>query len=431
MRRAAQEATLLITVVVLALVVWFVIADAENREIETRLGFSLQVDVIDLGSNLAVVGDPLPVSVTVVGREEDVESARPEHFKATVSLRNRSAGRHSLPVRVEAAEGDVRVRAVQPETAVVILQETVEREVPVVVETSNPPPLGFRVGASEVLPESAIVSGIATEVEAVDSLVARLDLGGATVSVERSVLLEARTAGGGAVTQVVVNPRFAQVRVPIDQELFRRTASVLPDITGTPAEGYRVSSVRVSPATVDVLVSVDVLDAEVRVLTQPVDITGVEGNVATAVALVFGGGAAPAGDSDTTARVVVVVEPVITSVRLPVDIETFGVREQLELSFAWPLTAQVTLRGPVALISALTGPLEPIQVNLGSYATGRHRIDLSWTPPEGLELVELAPTQVTVTLNAIPQPEPEEPTDPEVDESPDEEQSSAEEDESE
>ena len=106
MRRAAQEATLLITVVVLALVVWFVIADAENREIETRLGFSLQVDVIDLGSNLAVVGDPLPVSVTVVGREEDVESARPEHFKATVSLRNRSAGRHSLPVRVEAVEGD-------------------------------------------------------------------------------------------------------------------------------------------------------------------------------------------------------------------------------------------------------------------------------------------------------------------------------------
>ena len=192
-----------------------------------------------------------------------------------------------------------------------------------------------------------------------------------------------------------------------------------------------MSSVRVSPTAVDVLVSVDVLDAEVRVLTQPVDITGVEGNVATAVALVFGDGAAPAGDSDTTARVVVVVEPVMTSVRLPVDIETFGVREALELTFAWPLTAQVTLRGPVALISALNGPLEPIRVNLGSYATGRHRIDLSWTPPEGLELVELAPTQVTVTLNAIPQPEPEEPPDPEVDESAAQEQSSAEEDESE
>ena len=431
MRRAAQEATLLITVVVLALVVWFVIADAENREIETRLGFSLQVEVIDLGSNLAVVGDPLPVSVTVVGREGDVESARPEHFKATVSLRNRSAGRHSLPVRVEAVEGDVRVRAVQPEAAVVILQETVEREVPVVVETSNPPPLGFRVGASEVLPESAIVSGIATEVEAVDSLVARLDLGGATVSVERSVILEARTAGGGAVSQVVVNPRFAQVRVPIEQELFRRTASVLPDITGTPADGYRVRTVRVSPATVDVLVSVDVLDDEVKVLTQPIDISAVDRDVSRAVALVFADGAAPAGESDTTARVVVVIEPVITSVRLPINVETFGVRGNLELTSSWPQSAQVTLRGPVALLSSLDGPLEPIRVNLGSYTTGRHVIDLSWTPPDGIELVELAPAQLSVTLNAIQRSEPEDQPQPEEDEPVDEEQSTSEEEDSE
>ncbi|MDE2746040.1 MAG: CdaR family protein [Chloroflexota bacterium] len=430
MRRAAQEATLLVTVVVLALVVWFVIADAENREIETRLGFSLQVEVIDLGSNLVIVGDPLPVSVTVVGREDDVESARPEHFKATVSLRNRVAGRHSLPVRVEAVEGDVRVRAVLPETAVVVIQETVEREVPVIVEASNPPPLGFRVGAPEVLPDSAVVSGIASEVEAVDSLVARLDLGGATVSVERSVILEARTAGGGAVTQIVVNPRFAQVRVPIEQELFRRTASVLPDIAGTPAEGFRVRAVRVSPSTVDVLVSVDVLDDETRVLTQPVDISGVDGNVSTAVQLVFADGASAAGDSDTTARVDVLIEPIITSVRLPIVVETFAVRDGLELALARPASVHVTLRGPVVLISGLNGPLEPIRVNLGSFPAGLHQIDLSWTPPDGIELVELSPARLTVTLSPVPPPEPEEPQEPPDGESTDDEESAQGEDDS-
>ena len=76
MRRAAQEAAMLAAVVVLALVVWFVIVDAENREVEFRLGFSLQVDVRDLGSDLVVAGEPLPVTVTVVGREADVEDAR-------------------------------------------------------------------------------------------------------------------------------------------------------------------------------------------------------------------------------------------------------------------------------------------------------------------------------------------------------------------
>ncbi len=406
MRRAAQEATLLATVIVLALAVWFVIADAENREIEERLGFSLQVEVQGLASNLVVAGEPLPVTVTVVGREDDLEAARPEHFLATVSLRNRAAGRHSLPVRVEAVEGDVRVRAVQPETVVVILQETVEREVPVVVEPSNFPQIGFRVGTPEVRPETAIVSGIASEVDAVDSVVARLDLGGAEASVERDVILEARTAAGGAVTQVVVNPRVANVRVPIVQEVFRRTASILPDVTGTPADGYRVRTVRATPATVEVLVSVDVLDDEVEVKTVPLDISGMDSNLVTIAGLVFGDDAPAASDTETSVRVVVVIEPVITTVTLPVEVQTDGVAEDLRLAVASPTSVNVTLRGPVSIVSELAGPLSPIVVDLSDYGIGRHRIDLRWNAPIGLELLELSPDRMIVTLAALPRPAP-------------------------
>lgn len=406
MRRAAQEATLLVTVIALALAVWFVIADSENREIEERLGFSLQVEVRGLGSNLVVAGEPLPVTVTVVAREDDLEAARPEHFLATVSLRNRAAGRHSLPVRVEAVEGDVRVRAVQPETVVVILQETVEREVPVVVEPSNFPQLGFRVGTPEATPDTAIVSGIASEVDAVDSVVARLDLGGAEASVERDVILEARTAAGGAVSQVVINPRVANVRVPVVQEVFRRTASILPDVVGTPADGYRVRTVRATPATVEVLVSVDVLDDEVEVKTEPLDISGMDANLVIIAELVFGDDAPAAGDTETSVRVVVVIEPVITTVTLPVEVQTDGVGEELRLAVASPNSVNVTLRGPVAIISELAGPLAPIVVDLSEYGVGRHRIDLRWNAPIGLELVELTPDRMIVTLAALPRPEP-------------------------
>lgn len=417
MRRLAQEATLLGTVVLLAVIVWFVIADAENREIESRLGFSLTVETAELGSNLVVAGEPLPVTLTVVGRQADVESARPEHFRASVSLRNRAAGRHSLPVRVEALSGDVRVRAVQPETAVVILQETVEREVPVVVEPSNLPPLGFRVGVPQVVPATATVSGIAAEVEAVETVVARIDLGGVNATVEREVTLEARTAAGGAVSQVVVNPRTAAVRVPVEQELFRRTASILPSVVGVPADGYRVRIIRATPSTVDVLVSVDELDTEVEVMTEPVDVTGRGSDLFTQARLVFVEGAAAAGDPDVTVRVVVVIEPIITSVTLPIAVETFAARSEMEVVLVTPRSVRVTLRGPVALISELEGPLPAIRVNLGGYAVGRHRIDLRLVPPTGLELVELDPAQVTVVLSAIAAPAPVDAQEEPVDES--------------
>ena len=65
--RIVQEVTLLGTVLVLSLAVWFVIADVENREIERPLGFSLPVSVVNLSASLALAGEALPVSLTVVG----------------------------------------------------------------------------------------------------------------------------------------------------------------------------------------------------------------------------------------------------------------------------------------------------------------------------------------------------------------------------
>ncbi len=407
MRRAAQEATLLATVVVLALIVWFVIADTENREVEIRLGFSLQVEIRDLGSDLVVASEPLPVTVTVVGREAEVEAARPENFLATVSMRNRAAGQHSLPVRVDALEGDVRVRAVQPETVVVVLQQSVEREVPVIVEPSNLPPLGFRVGTPEVLPETAVVSGIAAEVEAVETVVARLDLGGAEASLEREVTLEARSASGRSVTQVLVNPRFALVRVPIAQEVFRKTASILPNVIGTPAEGYRVRTVHASPSTIDVLVSVDVLDDEIEVSTAPLDITGRDDDLIASAELVFADGAAPAGETDASVQVVVTIEPVFTTVELPITLQLVGIRDGFEATFLSSDRAWVTLRGPVSLIAQLEGPLGPLEVNMAAYGVGRHRVDLEWLAPQGIELIELDPSRIIVSLTQAPPLEPE------------------------
>lgn len=407
MRRLVQEATLLGTVILLALAVWFVIADTENREIEQRLGFSISVEVRNLASDLAVASEPLPVTLTVVGRPADLDEIRPDDFEATVDLSGRPAGRHSLPVRVEARDADVRVRAVQPETAVVILQEVVEREVAIVVETSNPPPLGFRVGAPRVTPDVARVSGIAEEVDAVEVVVARLDLGGANASIEREVALEARTGAGIAVGRVTLSPRFAEVEVPVEQEVFRRSVSVRPRVVGIPSDGYRVGVVRVDPATVDVLVSVDQFDEEAVVEATAVDVTGRRADLIARAELIFSDGVAPDIDAETSVQVIVTIEPVLTTVRLPVQVEAIGLPEGFELVEFAVSEVTIVLHGPVALIGEIEGPLMPITIDLTRLGVGRHNVELEWTPPEGIELVEMSPTRTLVAIVRIPPPEPE------------------------
>ena len=411
MRRIVQEATLLATVVLLALAIWFVIADTENREIEERLGFSIAVGVRNLASDLAVASEPLPVTLTVIGRRADLDGAGPDDFLATVDLSGRPAGRHNLPVRVESLDDQVRVRAIQPETAVVFLEEVVERQVVIVIETANPPPLGFRVGTPRARPEMATVSGIAEEVDAVEVVVARIDLGGATAAIERDVALEARTGAGIAVGRVTVSPRFAVVEVPVEQELFRRSVSVRPQVVGIPQEGYRVRVVRVVPPTVDVLVSVDEFDEEAVVEAALVDVSGRSSDLITSADLIFSDGVAPGIDANTSVQVIVTIEPVMTTVRLSVPVEPSEVPDGLELAEFAVSEVRLVLHGPVALIAEIEGPLTPISVDLSQLGPGRHNVELEWAPPAGIELVEMSPVRTIVALVQAtpppPEPEPE------------------------
>ena len=401
LRRIAQEATLLGTVIVLALVIWFVITDAQNQEFEQPLGFSLPVSVVNLPANLAVAGEALPVSLTVVGTRSALDAVSPDDFSATIDAQGRAAGQYSLPVRAESLVEDVRVRAVQPETAVLTLQELIRREVPVRVETANPPPLGFSVGRPSVAPERAIVTGIASDVEQVEAVVARLDLAGATVSLEGDVPLEPRTGGGAAVPRVTVEPRFARVAAPITQEVFRRAVAVRANVQGAPRAGYRVVEISVQPPTVELFVP---LDAEVQdaVWTELIELEDRRASLRRLVPLELGDAAA-AGAAEVL--VTVRIEPIESTVRLSAAVRVEGIGEDLELALVQPTLAQVELRGLSEEVARLEGPLPDVAADVSGLGPGRHTVELTAEAPEGMTLTGLLPRVATVVLTRLPPPE--------------------------
>ena len=409
LRRWASEAALIITAVALALAVWFVIADAQNREIEQRLGFSLAVGVINVASDLAVANEPLPVSVTVAGREEDLAAAGPDDFAAAVDLGGRAQGRHSLPVRVESLLDGVRVRSIQPETAVVQIEQVEERIVPVRVETFNPPPLGFSGGEPQSAPREASVTGISAAVNIVGEVVARLDLAGATVSVDRSVPLEARTAAGIPVSRVVISPPFARIRVDVAQELFTRSLAIRPRVEGRPRAGYRIAEITAEPAVVDIVATLDAFDDDGYVDTNPVDIDGRAATVRRAIALDPGAGEAAA---DTVVVVTVAIEPIIAETAIPVAVRLGEPPEGLEAS-AVPAAVRAVFRGPVDAAARLGSAPLSAPIDLSGLPEGRHQLPLIIEPPPRLELVRIEPAEITVELRPIPlpTPQPDEPGD--------------------
>ena len=258
-RLVASNLFLAATSVILALVIWFLVTESQLATVEERLGFGLTVEVVNTPNGLAPANRLPTASINIAGGESDVQAVIADDFVATVDLAGLPAGAHDVPVRVRSLADGVRVRSVTPESVEVILEPVEQRTLQVTVLPANPPPLGFEVGEPVLSSQSVTVSGIRQLVDLVDVVVAAIDLGGTTVAIDVTTILQARTATGAAVSGVQIDPATVEVRIPVEQLTFRRSVAIEPLLTGRPRTGFRVAGVDVEPLSVVVVGTLEAL----------------------------------------------------------------------------------------------------------------------------------------------------------------------------
>ena len=399
-RQLRGDLALLLAGLGLALVVWFVITDSENEPIEERLGFELAVEQLNVPATLAVANRIPSISVTVVGREEDVLDAVPDDFRATIDLGGLPEGTHEVPVRALSQRDRVRVRAVLPQSVEVTLEAVVEREVPVRVVLRNLPAIGFTIGDPLVEPSTVIVSGVQQLVDLVDAVIAPVDLATATVEVARSVTVQAQTAAGATVSRIRIAPDVVTVRVPVQQEVFRRTAAVAAEVIGNPASGHRVVRVDVLPSTVEVLATLDAFEGLISVRTTDVIIQGQAQTVEESVGLETPEGIAIA--EEAAVRVRVVIEPIEVSTVLQIPIQVNGQEPGSQVVVS-PQFIIVRVSGPAAELAKVDGLDIQASVDVAALPSGQHVLSLRFEAPDGLEAI--ASREEVEVLIALPEPE--------------------------
>lgn len=68
-RRAGVNLLLALVAVALALVIWFLVTDAQVETIEERLGFGLVIDAVNTPNGLALANRFPTASITITGEE--------------------------------------------------------------------------------------------------------------------------------------------------------------------------------------------------------------------------------------------------------------------------------------------------------------------------------------------------------------------------
>jgi YbbR domain-containing protein len=301
-----------------------------------------------------------------------------------------------VPVRVTAADPQIQILGYQPSSVRIELDPIESKFVPVQVDYGEVP-AGLSIQQPVVTPPDATITGAASLVRQVTAALARVIIQPTGIDVDQLVPLVAVDAVGNVVRQVDLDPGSAQVTIRVISQLESRSLPVAPTVTGSPAPGFRISSVTVSPSVVTVEGDADVLAPLTAVPTEQLSVDGLASSVTQTVALAPAEGVAVLGPAAVSIRVE--VEATEATRTFNAGVVLSGADGDFTYAVS-PEQVLVTLGGTEAALAAIDGRTFTATADVNGLEPGIYDVTVRITVPADIVVVAVEPTTVKITVGA-------------------------------
>ncbi|MEE8337221.1 MAG: CdaR family protein [Dehalococcoidia bacterium] len=376
---------------------WIFVTDSENPTRIDVFPSLIRVEAVNVGPGLGVASTLPSVQVLVSAPDDRWEQITSANLRAFVDLNGLEARAQQVRVSVD-VEGisGVRVIGTVPEVVTVNLEPLVTKEIAVTARLIGAVPIGYEVVETETDVDTVSVSGPESLVELVRQTVAEANVSGITVPVTQTVDLTARGEAGGEILGVRIDPPTLRLTVDVQQTTLSRTLPLEAPLSGEPASGYRVASVRVSPATIVVQGTIEVLQGLDIVSLPLLNISGAGPAVVVSTTTVrLPAGVRNVGSASVT--VTVSFTPIIGSMRIVVAPQVVAVPEGLEALLDVESVA-VVVEGPLTVLGALVASQVQAAVDATGLSAGVAELPVLVAVPAGLSVVSVQPATLSVTL---------------------------------
>lgn len=368
--------------------------------------------------NVPIIPLRQPASVFLVGQVQDVTSIRyfapPDvaarlssaSFTATMDLSGATVTPENpfvtVKVDVKAADERVQILDYEPQVLRVQLDPLISKSVPVEV-SRGAVPAGLQVFDPVLSSSSVTVSGPESVVHLVTAAQARVLIQPSGLDVDQQVDLIAVDASGNAMTPVDLEPSSVRVQIRVGSQLQSRTLPVNPVVVGTPAAGYEIASVSVTPSVTTVDGEADALANLARIDTAPVSLSGASSTVTTTVQLALppNVGALAGG----TAQVTVQLRQTTGTRTFQAGVTLVGARSDRLYALS---VSQVTITvgGTTGALQALNPATISALAEAAGLGIGPNEVGLRVALPQGISLVAISPPSIVVTVSVPATPAP-------------------------
>ncbi|MDG1990206.1 MAG: CdaR family protein [Dehalococcoidia bacterium] len=388
---------LLLFSLIMSISLWVFVTDTKNPQITETFPVSIVVQAVNVGPELAVANRIDTVQLRVSASQNKLASLTSNNFNAFVDLNGFGARQQDLPVRVD-VEGirGVKVVEIIPANLKVNLENLVEKQVNVDFRAIGSAPIGYKLGKITPSTNVADISGPESLVNIISSVVANINITGLTVSLDQSFNLTPRSNGGSEIQGVVVNPESTFFNIEILKTNYVKTVPVEIDIIGGPSYGYKVSGIDLDPVSIKINGSINELQNINSVNLNSINIDGRTSSLLTNVPL-------PLSDSYTyiditDIKIAITIVPIYGSIRTTAIPQIVG-NEDKKLEFDENFRyIELTLRGPLDIISKLQSFDIKSEIDISSLEVGEQTVRPKILLPDNIALVSSEPSEIIVQI---------------------------------
>jgi len=255
---------------------WVYVMNEQNPQVENS--YTIPVETRNLDRALVATNVPSRVRLVVRMSRTDMATFRSENVKAYVDLSNLEQGDYpNTPIYVT-VPGNATILEQSQKYFNLNIDTYAVRSLEGTVEFFGNPEVGFTAEKKSLVPDQITIAGAKTKVDSADRAVISVNLSGRDKDFEEYNAVNVLDAEGNTVSGIDVMPSRARVSVTVEED--QRTGNIpfKVETTGTPADGYKIGKITVSPAQATVKAPGSYFK-ENESITLPVDVSGATATV--------------------------------------------------------------------------------------------------------------------------------------------------------
>ena len=322
---------------------------------------------------------------------------------AILDLSGLEAGEYSLEPQIQIDIQPTQLISVSPSLLPIILEELITHSLPIEVNLTGSPSIGYQAGSPRFTSTIATVSGAKSLVEKVSTVRTSYNLDNPREDIEKSLLLEAVDQFGDPVRGINLSPETIQLNIPISQQGGYRDIAVKVTITGQVANLHRLTNISVFPPVITVYSDDTQLinDLPGIVETESLDISDISENISARLSLNLPENVSIIGDQSVLAEVS--VEAILGSLAIsnkPLELINLDPALVAELS---SLTVDIIISGPLPTLGILGANDLRVVIDVEGLAAGDHQlIPFVEILNDTIKVESILPESIEITLSEAP-----------------------------